>query len=110
LAERGRAGRIYHIGSGRSRPVREGLETLIRLSGRTVLVQSPGSGIRSNPSDSVACIDRIVQETGWRPTIPWEQSLRDLWQETLRTARGVPYSGPHASFPGSRTTSRQGVD
>ena len=33
---RGRAARVYHIGTGRSRRVGEGLELLVRLSGRSV--------------------------------------------------------------------------
>jgi nucleoside-diphosphate-sugar epimerase len=81
LALRARAGRVYHIGTGRSRRVGEGLEFLIRLSGRSVQTRfDPTSLDRRGPSDSIATIDRIGAETGWEPRITWEQSLTDLWR------------------------------
>lgn len=77
---RGRAGRVYHIGTGRSHSVAEGLERLIALSGRAVTVEVDPERARSaGPLDSRAAIERITQETGWTPQIPWEQSLTDLW-------------------------------
>jgi nucleoside-diphosphate-sugar epimerase len=82
IAARGRPGLVYHVGTGRSRTVREGLDTLIRLSGRTVRVESniaPGS--RPGPSDSRAEIGCVVAHTGWRPEVAFEQSLADLWAE-----------------------------
>jgi GDP-4-dehydro-6-deoxy-D-mannose reductase len=81
LALKARAGRVYHIGTGRPRRVREGLELLIRLSGRAVKMPvDPELQDRRGPYDSLTTIDRIVAETGWEPRIPWEQSLTDLWR------------------------------
>ena len=89
LALRGRAGRVYHIGTGRSHRVGEGLDLLIGLSGRSVQKRlDPRLQDRRGPSDSTAAIDRIVAETGWEPRITWEQSLADLWHE----ARDAPGS------------------
>jgi GDP-4-dehydro-6-deoxy-D-mannose reductase len=94
LAVKGRPGRVYHIGTGRSRPVGEGLDYLIRLSGRPVVVQSAqGHSVRRGPVDSRAEIGRIVTETGWRPMISWEQSLEDLWGEAQARA-GLPLTAP----------------
>jgi hypothetical protein len=42
---------------------------------------------RSGPADSRAKIDRIVNQTGWQPTISWERSLEDLWHEALARNR-----------------------
>ena len=79
LALRGHAGHVYNVGTGQSRPVREGLERLIELSGRTVRVSvDPALQSRRGPVDSRANIDRIVSHTGWQPAISWEQSLDDL--------------------------------
>jgi nucleoside-diphosphate-sugar epimerase len=83
LGLRGRTRSLYHIGTGRSRSVGEGLEELIRLSGRRVNVESSGPG--RGPSDSRADIGRIVVETGWSPRIEFERSLADLWEH----ARGM---------------------
>jgi nucleoside-diphosphate-sugar epimerase len=77
LALRARPG-LYHVGTGQSRNVGEGLETLIRLSGREVHVEVD-SARPAGPADSRADIRRIQTETGWSPQIPFEQSLVDLW-------------------------------
>jgi GDP-4-dehydro-6-deoxy-D-mannose reductase len=81
LAHRGRPGQVYHVGTGASRRVGEGLEYLIHLSRRRVelTVASQEHGGRG-VYDSRADIRRIVCDTGWRPEIPWEQSLEDLWE------------------------------
>ncbi len=79
VARSGRPGQVYHVGSGRSRTIGEGLDLLIRLSGRSVQVIPAGTG--RGPADSRADIRRIVEQTGWSPRIDFEQSLFDLWAE-----------------------------
>jgi GDP-4-dehydro-6-deoxy-D-mannose reductase len=85
LAERGEAGAIYHVGTGHSQRVGDGLDYLIRLSGRKVHVEvSPdvATDRGAGPSDSRADIRRIVAATGWRPQVEWHRSLEDLWEAT----------------------------
>lgn len=79
LAEGGRAGMLYHVGTGQSQRVGDGLEQLIALSGRRVEVHASGPG--PGPSDSRAAIERLQADTGWSPRITWEQSLADLWAD-----------------------------
>jgi GDP-4-dehydro-6-deoxy-D-mannose reductase len=80
LAERGQPGLVYHVGTGRSNRVGDGLERLIGLSERTIAVErDPRIASNSGPLDSRADIGRIVAHTGWQPQVAWEQSLRDLW-------------------------------
>jgi nucleoside-diphosphate-sugar epimerase len=82
LALRGQAGLVYHVGTGRSHRVGDGLERLIGLSARSVEVRvDPSLQSRRGPADSCADIARIVRHTGWHPTFSWEQSLADLWRE-----------------------------
>jgi GDP-4-dehydro-6-deoxy-D-mannose reductase len=89
LAERGRAGLIYNVGTGQSHRVGDGLEHLIRRSGRSVEVRvDPGLTTASpGPRDSRADISRALTHTGWRPEVSWEQSLDDLWAEAAARAR-----------------------
>jgi GDP-4-dehydro-6-deoxy-D-mannose reductase len=88
VARRGRGGRVYHVGSGVSHRVGDGLEHLIRLSGRDVRVGvDPELAGGRGPSDSRADIGRIEAETGWRPRVAWRRSLEDLWDEA-RAGRG----------------------
>jgi nucleoside-diphosphate-sugar epimerase len=82
LAELGRGHSIYHVGTGVSRSIGDGLQELIRLSGREVHVEE-SIGHRG-PSDSRADIQRITGETDWLPRIAWETSLADLWDEASR--------------------------
>jgi GDP-4-dehydro-6-deoxy-D-mannose reductase len=83
LAERGEAGAIYHVGTGQSHRVGDGLDYLVGLSGRKVHVEVSPEVARdrgAGPTDSRADIRRIVAATGWRPRVDWHRSLEDLWQ------------------------------
>ena len=80
LADRGEPGRVYHVGTGQSHRVGEGLDRLIALSGRRVtILEDLRFGRPGGPTDSRADIARITAEVGWSPRIDWEQSLVDLW-------------------------------
>jgi GDP-4-dehydro-6-deoxy-D-mannose reductase len=85
LVEHGRPKTLYHVGTGFSRSVGEGLRELIRLSGRDVrFEESTLPALRRGPSDSRADNRRIVEQTGWTPRVRWETSLADLWHEAIR--------------------------
>ncbi len=90
LALRGRAGLVYHVGSGHSRSIGAGLELLIHLSGRNVQVEIVEN--HRGPSDSRAEIRRIQEHTGWAPRISFEQSLADLWDEVHAKVTNWPGS------------------
>jgi nucleoside-diphosphate-sugar epimerase len=79
LAHQGRPGTVYPIGTGRSRRVGDGLAELVRLSGRTVLIEPRMLPAHRGPRDSRADVHLITAHTGWTPRIGWEQSLADLW-------------------------------
>ncbi|MHB1557568.1 MAG: NAD-dependent epimerase/dehydratase family protein [Isosphaeraceae bacterium] len=82
LALRGRSSQVYHVGTGCSRSVREGLDYLVDWSGRSVAVRlDPALVRRHEIPDSRADIGRIEADTGWRPSISFEATLRDLWAE-----------------------------
>ncbi len=82
LAVHGRSGQVYHVGTGESRAVKEGLAVLIKSSGRSVgCHEDPTLLRRPGPADSRAAIGRIVADTGWQPRISFEESLRDLWRD-----------------------------
>ena len=89
LADKGEAGTLYHVGTGQSHRVGDGLDHLIRLSGREVAVLvnpqvAPSNGGHPEPSDSRADLGRIVAATEWRPKVAWHQSLEDLWDDARR--------------------------
>lgn len=87
LAERGRPGQVYHIGTGRSQRVGAGLSHFLQRYGRPVRIDH-GERRPSGPNDSRADVRRIAEDVGWRAVISWEQSLDDLWdQAVLHAAR-----------------------
>ncbi len=85
LAETGHAGEVYHVGTGQSRSVREGLERLIELSGRRVEVETRTEARAMGPADSRAGIGKIQKDTDWAPEFAFERSLADLWAEVSRS-------------------------
>jgi GDP-4-dehydro-6-deoxy-D-mannose reductase len=107
LALRGRKRLVYHVGTGESHKVGDGLDFLIKLSGRAVQVQIDASlGNRRGPADSRADISRIIAHTGWKPRISWQESLTDLWREAVlhgplttisQESAGQPASVHHAA-------------
>jgi GDP-4-dehydro-6-deoxy-D-mannose reductase len=95
LAKEGRPGTLYHVGTGQSQRVGDGLEHLVRRSGWPVTIDvdpqiTECADRKGAPSDSRADISRIKSDTGWRPAIDWRQSLDDLWNAYGRDAKGPP--------------------
>jgi GDP-4-dehydro-6-deoxy-D-mannose reductase len=94
LAQRGVPGRVYNVCSGQAYAVRELLERLISMA-RVRLEVRPDPAL-FRPSDNPIVLgdpSRIMQETGWRPTIPIEHTLRDLldyWRERIAEDRRSP--------------------
>ena len=85
LAQQGHAGLVYHVGTGQSQTVQSGLDYFIGRSGRSIETISESiGGLGGRLNDSRADIMRIKEHTGWRPEIPWEQSLSEIWDEAVR--------------------------
>ncbi len=77
LVERGRRGETYNVASGRGRSIREILDLLIRLSGRSVRVKVDPALVRP-PDHMVGDAAKLRRHTGWTPSLPLETTLRDL--------------------------------
>lgn len=87
-ALRGEPGCAYNIGSGRSVSIRWILDTLVSQS--SVPIEIELDPARMRPADVprvVAAADHFQRDTGWRPSIPLEHTLRDIlehWREVIR--------------------------
>jgi GDP-4-dehydro-6-deoxy-D-mannose reductase len=87
LVESGRPGRPYNICSGQAHRIGDLLEMLCGLS--TTLVRVEVDPSRMRPSDNPVVrgdASRILAETGWRPAITLEQTLKDLLDYWRRRA------------------------
>jgi GDP-4-dehydro-6-deoxy-D-mannose reductase len=87
LLEKCKPGEVYNIGSGTTRSAKEVLETLLSLSKVQVEVRVDPTRLR--PSDVMilwADASKFMEATGWKPTIPFEQTMSDLldyWRERV---------------------------
>ena len=77
--EKGTPGDVYNLCSGRSYRIREILDMLVGLAGVRVEVKQETSRMR--PSD-VPHLEgdygKFQADTGWKPEIPFERTLKDL--------------------------------
>jgi GDP-4-dehydro-6-deoxy-D-mannose reductase len=106
LIDEGEAGQVYNVGSGESHTVQEVLDTLLAMSRVTIEVRQDPERMRpSDVPESVCDPTRILEQTGWQTTIPFEDSLKDIldyWRGEMQeqvTAREASTSIPHASNP-----------
>ncbi|MBI2304639.1 MAG: GDP-mannose 4,6-dehydratase [Chloroflexi bacterium] len=87
VLEKGEPGEVYNIGSGVARQVKDLLDILLSMSQVQVEVKVDPSRFR--PSDVrllLADASKFTQLTGWRPEIPFTQTLKDLlsyWRERV---------------------------
>ncbi len=87
LAEKGRPGEVYNVGSGTTWSAQEILDRLLALAKVPVPVRQDPARMR--PSDSpVICCDhaKLTRDTGWEPVLPLDQILTD----TLDYFRSLP--------------------
>lgn len=82
LAELGRAGEVYNVGSQIVYSAQEILDRLCALASREIPVRQDAAKIR--PSDTpVICCDhsKLTRETGWMPEIFLDVTLREVLEE-----------------------------
>ena len=86
LAEKCEAGEVYNIGGNVTMTVGDMLNKLLALSLRND-IRAEVDPRRLRPSDvsmQIPSTEKFFNKTGWQPTIPFEQTLRDLleyWRE-----------------------------
>ena len=72
-------GDVYNICTGRSWTIRELLDILLSMTQTKIEVRQDPARLR--PSDVPVLLgdnSKFVKATGWKPTIPFEQTLRDM--------------------------------
>lgn len=77
IMEHGEPGDVYNIASGTAYSVQHLLDTLVESSNLTVRPQVIPTGPQL-PTTKLGDAARLRARTGWRPTIPFSQTLLDL--------------------------------
>lgn len=90
LFEHGRAGEVYNVCSGTGVPIAEVLRRLVAQSSAAIEVRPDPARFR--PADIAALVgdpSKLHAETGWRPTLSLDVTLRGLladWRERVAAA------------------------
>lgn len=83
LLDKGRAGEIYNLCSGRALRMRDVVEQLIAMSGLDVTVTVDPQLVRDRDQRrAVGSYEKLYQHTGWQPKIMLQESLKDIWETT----------------------------
>jgi GDP-4-dehydro-6-deoxy-D-mannose reductase len=99
LAERGRAGSVYNVCSGKAVSLDYCLRTLIGLAARPLATELDPARLQANDVPTqVGDPRRLRRLTGWEPRISVEQSLADM----------LDYERRKGGHEGNRSGGRQG--
>jgi GDP-4-dehydro-6-deoxy-D-mannose reductase len=94
LMEKGRSGEAYNVGSGQPRSVQSLLDILLKLSKIEVRVEEDPTRMRpSDVSVIYGDISKLRADTGWEPTVPFEESVCRVlayWREDVRRPGYIP--------------------
>ena len=88
LPDRGEAGEVYNLCSGRAPSVADMLETLIDLAGIDVRIEQDERLMR--PVDEPILLgdhSKLTRATGWEPQLPFRESLASIlehWRDRLK--------------------------
>lgn len=78
LVEKGKIGEVYNIGSGISYKISEILEKLLSFSDKKIEIQKDEALLRPSDNPDLCCDNtKINRDTGWKPAIPIDTSLKD---------------------------------
>lgn len=87
IMEKGKPGEVYNVCSGHPRSGQEILEGLLAHSKARLMVEKDPALIRpSEIKEIYGSYDKLKQDTGWEPTIPFSQTLGDVlddWRARL---------------------------
>lgn len=85
LAECGRYGEVYNVGSGNAVSIKFMLDIILSMTDAEISVEKDPA--RYRPADVMkieADISKITADTGWKPEIPLEETIKsimDYWRE-----------------------------
>lgn len=85
IAEKGRAGEVYNVGSGITYSAKEILEKLCDLAQCPITVCQDPAKLRPNDTPVICCDHRkLTDHTGWQPEVSMDEILKEVmayWRE-----------------------------
>jgi len=80
ILERGDAGKAYNISSQNFLRVGDIADRFCAMAGRRIELKHDPALYRPTDTSPLLDTSRIETETGWRPLIPFDKTLRDIWE------------------------------
>jgi GDP-4-dehydro-6-deoxy-D-mannose reductase len=84
VVTKGTPGEVYNICSGVGRSIQSVLDLLLQISGLKAKVEQDPARMR--PSDVMVLegsYEKLRNELGWKPAIPFEKTMKDLYEYWL---------------------------
>ena len=82
LAEKGKSGEVYNIGSGKTYSAQEILGKMVAMAKLDVPVKQDPSRMRPSETPVICCNhDKLTQDTGWCPQINIDDIILDVLQD-----------------------------
>lgn len=86
IAEKGRKGEVYNVGSGKTYSAQEVLELLLSMAKCQVPVRQDSARMRPSDTPEICCNhQKLTDHTGWEP----EFSMHDIVTDTLNYYRSL---------------------
>ena len=79
IMQKGKAGEIYNIGTGRTISIKEVLEKLIKISGKKISYRIDPKRIRSSDIKKNCVGSSNLRKLGWEPKITPERTFKDTY-------------------------------
>ena len=83
ILERGEKGHAYNVGTTRKVAIREALETLCRIANVEPTIEIDPLKFRPTESPPLLDTHKLRERTGWVPKIDLQETLKDIYEETL---------------------------
>lgn len=88
IVERGQPGEVYNVAVGTAHSIQDLLDTLLSFSARHIAVRvDPDRFLPVDVPVKSGNANRLRQQTGWKPIIPFEQTLLDILNECRERVR-----------------------
>jgi GDP-4-dehydro-6-deoxy-D-mannose reductase len=88
LMESGEAGEAYNIASGRNVKIQVILESFCVIAGVSPSIRIDKALFRPTDRPALLNVQKIQASTGWQPTVPLEQSLKDIYRDIAERRGG----------------------
>lgn len=95
--------KVYNIGSGRSKSVKEVIDTVQKIIGNATPVVSESAARKNEIDDTVADITRAAEELDWRPKTSFENGIKKTIEAFRGEFRNIPINkGNYSMEPPER--------